>query len=480
MIDNQTSVLKVSKRDLEDPEVHRLNQVIGHLQAQINSLRQDAIISGNLKADSITTKLTDGVPADTDVVAWGTIKKYLSPAAQRQALIKNVWLGTPVRPVVGTTNGLISAVVDTHTNRLAIYFASGYEVGSLYYETDRTSLYQVQLVSGVNTWVWIAGDYSSAFSNRPTDLGTTDTGFIFTSTTADALYTYRWDGSAWAVVNEFAETDTLAKYGSSAGDYSTLTIERSRGSISSPTAVSSGDIIGDVIFKAFRNSAFRDAASIHCSVEATPTASTAAGKISIYTVDTAGSALTERWAFTANGNIIPIADNAYDIGSTSLKPKKIWTNAFNMTGGTNGYVLTSDASGNASWAATVSGNNTYLTANANATDTLTTSFADLSNCSLSLNVDGFWLVIGQFQFYKDINDDECQGVLVFDGTTQIGGVRLGCSTAAYTRGMQTRAWIVGYSGGPKTAKLQAKKVSGTGASTSENLNTSITAIYLYT
>ncbi len=98
--DNQTSKLKVGYRDLQDKEVYRLNQVIGHLQQQIDELTNGARLTGVLSVDSIKSKLPAGVPGDHDVVPWGTIKKYLSPAATRQAWVKNNWLGTPVRPIV--------------------------------------------------------------------------------------------------------------------------------------------------------------------------------------------------------------------------------------------------------------------------------------------------------------------------------------------------------------------------------------------
>jgi|CXWL01.1.fsa_nt_gi hypothetical protein len=81
--DNQTSLLKVTRKDLTDPEVYRLNQVINHLQVQINEIRRDARLYGNLEADSISAKLVDGIPNDTDVIPWGTIKRFLSPASNR-------------------------------------------------------------------------------------------------------------------------------------------------------------------------------------------------------------------------------------------------------------------------------------------------------------------------------------------------------------------------------------------------------------
>jgi hypothetical protein len=98
--DNQTSVLKVTRQDLTDPEVYRLNQVIGHLQSQINEIRRDARLYGNLQADSITAKLVDGIPGDNDVIPWGTIKRFLSHL-QEIILVANTTINASVLAVEG-------------------------------------------------------------------------------------------------------------------------------------------------------------------------------------------------------------------------------------------------------------------------------------------------------------------------------------------------------------------------------------------
>ena len=81
-------------------------------------------------------------------------------------------------------------LVGTHTER-ALYDALSIEQGSLFYETDRTALYQVQ--GGV--WKWVGGVMRDTLTNKPTDLGTDDTGFLFYGT--DYLHTWRWNGSGW-------------------------------------------------------------------------------------------------------------------------------------------------------------------------------------------------------------------------------------------------------------------------------------------
>ena len=82
----------------------------------------------------------------------------------------------------------------THAQRLALGIGS-MGAGALYWETDRTALYGV--VSG--SWqllgnLWLAATLSP--DTKPSDLISTDAGFIIRSTDFDRLY--RWSGSAWA------------------------------------------------------------------------------------------------------------------------------------------------------------------------------------------------------------------------------------------------------------------------------------------
>lgn len=361
-----TSTLSITKKDLDDPNLTRVNNVFNDLYRKISAIQNNGKLTGLTELDSAKMPVTTGVPDDNDILTWGVAKRMLSPQAQRTAMIKNSWLGIPVRPITGidvpaNQSGFTSSFVDTHAARSA-YPATSYDIGSLYYETDRNALYQIQSVGGINTWVWIMDEYYDVIANQPADLGTDDEGFIFWSTDADE-YVYRWDGASWNIVQYHS------------------------------------DLITSLAFSMF-------------------------------------------------------------------------------TGGSLGDVITNDGSDGFVWSAASGTTNVYLTANASATDTLTTSFADISGCSLSLNVNGYWLVIGSFQTYKDLADDEVQGQLVFDGSAQSGITRSGAATTNSLRAMSTRSWVVNVTSQPKTAKLQAKKNAGAGTSTSDITNTNITAIYL--
>lgn len=83
----------------------------------------------------------------------------------------------------------------THAQRLAT-LASVAGKGALWYETDRSALYAALTVSGwtlIGSW-GLRGTLSP--DQKPADLGTRDTNFLFISTDFDR--TYRWTGAAWA------------------------------------------------------------------------------------------------------------------------------------------------------------------------------------------------------------------------------------------------------------------------------------------
>ena len=90
---------------------------------------------------------------------------------------------------------------------------ANFNVGTLFYESDRKVLYQVRMVKlidpahptdpavAVACWVYVSGTMRNTLANKPTDLGPTwtnrsdDTGFLFYGT--DYTHTWRWTGTAW-------------------------------------------------------------------------------------------------------------------------------------------------------------------------------------------------------------------------------------------------------------------------------------------
>lgn len=160
----QNSSVRISKSDMESGDPSRLNRILNLLAQKIPS---DSRIE-QVVATYITNNSTSGGGGG----GGGT--------------------------AVGAT-----ILSDTHANRLLSFPASSYTEDSLFWETDRTVLYICQYPSlGVgNIWQYALGTMREAYANRPTDVGTYDSGFLFYAT--DKQLTYRWSGTAWSIVSNF-------------------------------------------------------------------------------------------------------------------------------------------------------------------------------------------------------------------------------------------------------------------------------------
>ena len=91
------------------------------------------------------------------------------------------------------------AIEDTHANRLTNYLPANYDVGTLFWETDRTVLYVITQSAGTNAWTYAGGNYRATFANRPTDLGTNDAGFQFFVSVY--IHLCIWSGSGWGIAD---------------------------------------------------------------------------------------------------------------------------------------------------------------------------------------------------------------------------------------------------------------------------------------
>jgi hypothetical protein len=88
-------------------------------------------------------------------------------------------------------------IEDTHANRIdpAQYAPGKYSLYKVFHETDRNVFYRVQLVAGLNAWVYQGGTMTGLLADRPADLGPNDAGFLFTASDA---YSYLWNGTVWS------------------------------------------------------------------------------------------------------------------------------------------------------------------------------------------------------------------------------------------------------------------------------------------
>lgn len=117
------------------------------------------------------------------VVTWQGKLYYFSPTTNPGAWVP--------------LSAAASIVADTHANRLANYPAASQSLGLLFWETDRTALYRVATVAGVNAWVlMLSRPQLVAAASRPADLGTNDAGFLVTLSDIGQVV-QRWSGTAW-------------------------------------------------------------------------------------------------------------------------------------------------------------------------------------------------------------------------------------------------------------------------------------------
>src|SRR3990167_6337687 len=98
-------------------------------------------------------------------------------------------------PILLPSQGFGLVLQDTQANRLALYPVANYEVGQLFFETDRFSYYVVNDDDGPKIWKYSCGMFSAAFGSRPTDLGTNDTNFLLWVSVYNHIM--KWGGTAW-------------------------------------------------------------------------------------------------------------------------------------------------------------------------------------------------------------------------------------------------------------------------------------------
>jgi hypothetical protein len=96
-----------------------------------------------------------------------------------------------LRWVLGTVS-MPTYIEGTHADRIDPEQHLGvFRPGTLFYETDRTVLYQARLDAGGNpAWIYVSGTMRETLANKPTDLGLNDTGFLFYA--SDYAHTWRW------------------------------------------------------------------------------------------------------------------------------------------------------------------------------------------------------------------------------------------------------------------------------------------------
>lgn len=115
----------------------------------------------------------------------------------------------------------------THAERPS---PSSLDPGNAYWETDRTVLYVLDVVSGSNAWVYVAGIMEAALSSRPSDLSLADDGFMFHA--SDQGRTHRWTGTAWMNYTELGigfDSTHVNRYSTGSVDTAGTAVTRTAG-----------------------------------------------------------------------------------------------------------------------------------------------------------------------------------------------------------------------------------------------------------
>lgn len=144
-----------------------------------------------------TGGMVGGSKTSTPAVSLNDLVSQLAPLLRNQLQAPG---GSPLNlTALLPAQGQGILLEDTHANRLTLYPASNYSVGTLFYETDRKLVYAVVSSSGTLVWQYIDGVYYDVFANRPTDLATNDTGVLYIP--SEHLHWCRWGGAAWTILD---------------------------------------------------------------------------------------------------------------------------------------------------------------------------------------------------------------------------------------------------------------------------------------
>lgn len=129
--------------------------------------------------------------------------------------------------------------------------------------------------------------------------------------------------------------------------------------------------------------------------------------------------------------------------------------------------------------------NSVLIGIADATLDLTDSFQDISQCAVSLDQVGTWLIFGIINFTIVTADDWGTGQLLIEtstpgvfGAAETGEIKTTRTGAGEVFGTWAQVWKVVLTAQPRVAKLQAKSLNGLGASKAYSVHSRIAAMFV--
>jgi hypothetical protein len=186
-----------SPADLKDPTLWKVNQDMDFLFARNAALWG----TGNPVLQSAPAFAT--AYASSQSVTNLKPNEFLTKAIADELYIGGAGTGGTTAATIVITPAMINTIKNQLGGGTANYGTHALRpgpavpvTGSLYYETDRTVLYQTLLHFSTPIWQYVAGGMVGTLAGLPTDLGTADTGFLYYAT--DYYHLYQWNGAAWA------------------------------------------------------------------------------------------------------------------------------------------------------------------------------------------------------------------------------------------------------------------------------------------
>lgn len=159
---------------------------------------------------------------------------------------------------------------------------------------------------------------------------------------ANVPYQLRFDGTNFNITeytNPFVQNSGFLRFGiktagNGATDFPQYEIIRARGTVSVPSIVSSGDIVGGLLGKGYDGANYQDTASIRYEVDGAPGANDMPGRIVFLTTPDGSTTLTERVRIDSSGALLFTGANkklgATDSGTLYLAPFVDSTTAFQV------------------------------------------------------------------------------------------------------------------------------------------------------
>lgn len=141
----------------------------------------------------------------------------------------------------------------------------------------------------------------------------------------------------YASTNTTATGLTIFEQASADTDSYDLSFRKARGTVSVPTVITVGDVLGTIIFRGYGGaSGYVTSSSIRATSTGTIADTRVASSLIFATgTDAAPTVLTDRWQITNAGHLFASSDNAYDIGASAAnRPRNLFVGT-SITAGTD-------------------------------------------------------------------------------------------------------------------------------------------------